>query len=255
MNTTIDSKTINKEIKNDIWPLLKDVGFSKLTSRTAWRLAEETIEVINFQSFNSYLADGIGCTTFSFAINLGVYYKCYELTPWFKPEQHIDLPQEYACHARKRLEKNINQAILFHPYNNPSGLFWEKDRMDIWYIVEDGSNIEEAINDAKHTVTTVGMDWLSKMKNIDHALQVFEQQVYKKSSTSWMDADIISALAIRLRNYKKAIKVYENILHSPYYQRVDNFEKNSKYRNKITIGDYINMANERITMLQSKFTS
>jgi hypothetical protein len=34
----MDSKVVNKVIKKHIWPFLKEQGFSKFTSRNAWRL-------------------------------------------------------------------------------------------------------------------------------------------------------------------------------------------------------------------------
>lgn len=79
----MDSKIVNKEIKKTIKPFLQAVGFTKFSERNAWRYRDEFIEVINFQSFNSYLADGVGCTTYSFAINLGVYFKWKERIPLF----------------------------------------------------------------------------------------------------------------------------------------------------------------------------
>ena len=121
----MDSKVVNKYIKNKIWPYLKEQGFSQFNARNAWRTKDETIEVINFQSFNSYIAEGVGCTTYSFGINLGVYYKCYENTPWFTKEK-IERVHEYDGHARFHLKKHINQAKLFLNHKN---IYTQKERM------------------------------------------------------------------------------------------------------------------------------
>jgi hypothetical protein len=69
----MDSKSVNKEIRQTIWPLLREAGFWRFSSRSAWRHAESRVEVLNFQSFNSYNAGVLGCTTYSFSVNLGVF--------------------------------------------------------------------------------------------------------------------------------------------------------------------------------------
>lgn len=67
----MDSKVVNRAIKANVWPMLKEHGFGHFTTRTAWRHDHDRIDVINFQSFNSYQASVIGCTTYSFALRLG----------------------------------------------------------------------------------------------------------------------------------------------------------------------------------------
>ena len=71
MSAEISSTDINRLIRHLVWARLRDVGFDRRTARTAWRRWSEGVDVVNFQSFNSYLAGGVGCTTFSFAVNLG----------------------------------------------------------------------------------------------------------------------------------------------------------------------------------------
>ena len=86
------------------------------------------IDVVNFQSFNRYNADVMGCTTFSFALNLGVYLtdvlSDYPL-PLRKGEPR---PEEYHCHIRRRL----------YP---PRPILSRAE--DIWAIDEAGGNLEE----------------------------------------------------------------------------------------------------------------
>ena len=65
--TSMDSSAVNKEIKATVRPLLQGAGFTQFTSRTAWRHSTGKTDVINFQSFNSYLANSLGCTTYSSA--------------------------------------------------------------------------------------------------------------------------------------------------------------------------------------------
>jgi hypothetical protein len=73
----MDSRVVSRSIKNEIWPLLRKSGFSAFSARTAWRFAPEQTHVVNFQSFNTYLAERLGCTTVSFGLNLGIYFTAY----------------------------------------------------------------------------------------------------------------------------------------------------------------------------------
>jgi hypothetical protein len=71
MSVQASSTDVNRAIRRLVWARLREVGFERRTARTAWRRWDEGVDVVNFQSFNSYLAGGVGCTTFSFAVNLG----------------------------------------------------------------------------------------------------------------------------------------------------------------------------------------
>ena len=55
----MDSREVNRVLKRVVWDELKGHGFVERTGRTAWRRRERTIDVVNFQSFNAYLAEQI----------------------------------------------------------------------------------------------------------------------------------------------------------------------------------------------------
>lgn len=236
----MDSRRVNKAIKEVIKPVLVKNGFTRFTSRSAWRDSEETVEIINFQSFSSYLAEGVGCTTYSFAINLGVYYKCFEKTPWFKGEAR-HLPNDYQCLSRKRLDKQIKQAKLFHPYGN----YNNKDISDIWYILENGSNLNEVIEDAKETIITYGFPWLSQNTDINYALKTYQK--ITAQSVSWADAEIMSALAIHLNMPEQAIKAYEGVMNNPFYIHIHQWDSNNKAPSE---DDYYVLASKRINFIK-----
>ncbi len=62
---TTNSSDVNRALREMLWPALKDAGFVERTARTAWRRHADRIDVVNFQSFNAYLAQQIGATTFT----------------------------------------------------------------------------------------------------------------------------------------------------------------------------------------------
>jgi hypothetical protein len=152
----VDSKTVSRAITSIIRPSLKAEGFDKFTTRSAWRIKGPAINVVNFQSFSSYLADGLDCTTFSFALNLGCHYT-------FLPHTGDDptrLPEEYQCAFRSSLSKSISQPNFL--------------RADIWFIESDGSNLQACIEDANAVIARVAMPWFARLGNLAEALRTTE---------------------------------------------------------------------------------
>lgn len=245
----MDSKVVNKAISERIKPFLKENGFTEFTSRNAWRYREERIEVINFQSFNSYLADGLGCTTYSFAINLGIYFKCFEKTPWFD-RNALTKPAEYECHVREDLEKGIKQAKLFHPYGaNPSSFGWEKEREDIWFVKEDGCNLDEVITDAKNSINHEGLKFFEDKSDLLAVIKYHEQDA-KKRGMSWIAADMISTLSLDLGDIDKAIKACESAMNQ-YLERFKlTMELRKKYKNKFNDPHPYEKAEKRLDILR-----
>jgi hypothetical protein len=155
----MDSRVVAREIKNEIWPLLRKHGFTQFSLKTAWRHLSEQIHVVNFQSFNSSLADRVGCTTFSFALNLGIYVRAI---PVLYPVRHRRdpsvTPQEFDCHFRRRLLKEIEQLVL--------------PRRDIWYVAGDGSNLLACMTDARVVLQGEGLPWFEKFQSLEDVLHL-----------------------------------------------------------------------------------
>jgi hypothetical protein len=121
------------------WP-----GLRSSRDRNSWRTCPESKWVVNFQSFNSYLAEGVGCTTFSFGINLGVYFDFHRPSPDASP---IERPKEYEATIRLHALKTLQQ-----PFFNPYGKHPGRDRRDVFFVLEDGSNLDEVIDDAREVL-------------------------------------------------------------------------------------------------------
>lgn len=131
----MDSRIVNREIRSCIWPRLRTAGFSRFNSRTAWRHAEHHIDVLNFQSFNSYNAGVLGVSTFSFAVNLGTRLRYVPSQYQIKQKEGIPFPAEYNCEIRGRLQRTLLQA------DNP--------HKDIWSIDPNGDNLAWCIGDVE----------------------------------------------------------------------------------------------------------
>lgn len=159
----MDSRAVAIGIRNEIWPLLRADGFAKFSAKTARRNLVEQIHVVNFQSFNSYVAESVRCTTFSFALNLGIYFRSVPIDYPIRggPDPSVK-PQEYHCHFRHRLFKGIEQKAL--------------PRRDTWYVEPDGTNLPETLSDARRVLELEGLPWFRKFESLEGVLRLLLEE-------------------------------------------------------------------------------
>lgn len=171
----MDSSVVNKEIKSAVRPLLQEAGFTQFTPRSAWRYSTGTINVVNFQSFNSYLANSVGCTTYSFCVRLGC---CFDAIPQServnRKSGHLR-PEEYECHFRLTLQKSIKQPNL--------------KRTDVWYIDPAGKNLETVIADAKKAILDTGLNWFTRFSDPAEVLRTLLEGSEGNESTHGFGAN------------------------------------------------------------------
>ncbi len=154
----MDSKTVSASIRKVVHPCLRDNGFQRFSDRHAWRLHDDRIDVVNFQSFNSYTAASIGCTTYSFSVNLGTYFRfvpdhiVIARNPWTNKRK---LPKEYECLFRGSLLRSFPQKEL--------------DRRDVWYIDPRGRYLDGAMENARLLLNGEGMLWFERF---DHESEI-----------------------------------------------------------------------------------
>jgi hypothetical protein len=178
----MDSKEVDRALRQALWPTLKDVGFNRRTGRTAWRDRGEAVQCVNVQSFNSYLADVIGATTYSFRVNTGVFYSAIvERSPLGAFTQDRARPKEYECHLRKTITKGFAQPNVLTKSRfgmgkgRPSLGGWS-DRPDVWLVVADGSNLLAAVEDAAERLLDDGLGWLDRVSEPREAMRRFSEE-------------------------------------------------------------------------------
>ena len=149
----MDSKVVSKLIRSEVWPVLRRLGFSKFDSRTAWRYRGPLVDVVNFQSFNTHLADGLGCTTFSFALNLGVYLRGsnFERRVKIGPDG-TPRPQEYECSFRAPLKKRT-----------PMDGF---AREDIFYVAPGGRTMGAVMDEVLFLLEREAPSWFAAFDDL-----------------------------------------------------------------------------------------
>lgn len=159
----VDGRIVGKALGEAVRPLLKSIGFTRFAGRTAWRDSEYTVDLVNFRSFTRYIADGVGCTTYSFTGDVGVFYRC------LGPGQ--DRPKYYELTFRATLGKTLNQPI-FRPYDRSA----MTDRPDVWFVTEDGRTLAECIADARECLEAQGLPFLDKFKEPRRAFESMRRE-------------------------------------------------------------------------------
>jgi hypothetical protein len=154
----MDSKAVNREIRAAIRPVLRAHGFRTFTERTAWRHSSTRIDVVNFQSFNDYMAGGLGVTTYSFGLNLAQWLTCIPPDDFgIKERRGLLAPQEWECHVRIQLRRRLPQPEL--------------SRDDLWLIDADGAYLAPAVRDARTVLLDEGLAWFDRWSDDSVVLQ------------------------------------------------------------------------------------
>lgn len=153
----MNSKVINKLIRSEIWPVLREQGFTGFSSRDAYAYVGPFINVVNFQSFNSYNASVLECTTFSFVVNLGVYIKGSPGNQRVKRDTSGKLmPHEYECSFRTSLRKR----------SSIDGFA----RDDVFFIDPLGNTVAACFRETTSLLSDVAPQWFKNRNDIDHLL-------------------------------------------------------------------------------------
>ncbi|GAA1565763.1 hypothetical protein GCM10009804_23030 [Kribbella hippodromi] len=177
---SMDGKVVGRAINSRVRPLLKAAGFDQFAGRCAWRRSEYTIEHVVFRSFSAYIADGIGCTTFSFTGELGVFYRCFDPVKV--------RPREYELTFRATLGKTLRQPIF-----NPYGSGQLQDRSDVWYVTDDGLNLEEAVEDAAVCLASQGIPFMDRLRE---PAKAFDLLLTETSNDSYDNFGALSMLLL-----------------------------------------------------------
>ncbi|MDX5299509.1 MAG: hypothetical protein LPK85_11245 [Gammaproteobacteria bacterium] len=161
----MDSKVVSRAIKAEVWPLLRDAGFSVFSPRTAWRQHFNRVDVFSFQSFNAYNAGVIGCTTSSFSVRLGCFLLVVppEHAPSrLKSKGGVLIPHEHECQFRGSLARTFQQPEL--------------ERTDIWYVSPDGASLSRSIQDVRTQYAAHAAPWYAQFGSLEHVLDILEHR-------------------------------------------------------------------------------
>jgi hypothetical protein len=144
---------VGRVIQQRLWPVLREHGFDEFTSRRAWRHRTETVDVVNVRALGAYLGRLFEVTPHSFVVDLGI--RLLYIPSWYE-EAEVDTdnrPDETECELRWALHKRVPQ-----PQVADAG---------VWFVGEDGDNLDAAIEDARDSIVAVALPWFERFRSID----------------------------------------------------------------------------------------
>jgi hypothetical protein len=175
----VDVRAVNRELRASLWPALLRHGFDVHTDRAGWRYWEGGIDVLEVSSIGAQ-ADACGCTTYSFGARIGSIPQFMgEPPPWSMARDGRPRPHYWDCQLMLGLRKTLSQP-WFRPFSaaprtslprsmrlHREGLMRAlrrdvHDRADIWFVLDDGSNLSEVINDLVLVVEGEGLRTLGR---------------------------------------------------------------------------------------------
>lgn len=192
----MDSKAVSRAIKEHIHPVLGELGFQEFTTRSAWRYADDWIDVVNFQSFNRHAADEAGITTYSFSVNIGRYFTYAPMVGDIEQKAGRLRPEEHLCHIRRRLHKGLRQKNCGF--------------RDIWLVEETGRNLAQVIADAARAIQEEATEWFERFSDLKEILRTLSEdeeseEVYGIGPMASPMRDLLAGYtALRLNRHKEA---------------------------------------------------
>jgi hypothetical protein len=159
-----DARALTRGIRETLWPVLRDAGFTEFKPRDAWQSGDAAVLVVNLWCLGAQ-AYKYRCTGTSFNLNVGVTFP--RLQRQLRPDQKIPkLPPEPMAHVRALLLKGA----------------FQKDHPGVaWYVEEDGSNLPEVLNRARDVLRSFGLPLLRELEDPRRLVTLF-----KTSPKEWV---------------------------------------------------------------------
>lgn len=174
----MDVRDVNRALRASLWSTLREHGFESRTTRAGWRYWDGGVEVLDVQSIGAG-ADAVGCTSYSFGAHVGSAPGYLPRSPRISlgPDGRLR-PHYWNCPLNVTLNKSLTQPWFkafgrepARPLTDAAAKHREglrqvlrsdvHDRPDIWYVLEDGSNLDAVVEDLERVVLSALPDLLA----------------------------------------------------------------------------------------------
>jgi len=153
-----ESKEVSKAIRMAVWPQLRENGFTKFTQTTAWRYEVDRIDILNFQQMGALIARGVDSTSFSFSVNLAIYFPFIPEPPPTHKSIAKGQPPEYCGHFRSAVKSPSEFAVPSYS--------------SLWFVSEDLSNLLEIMLEVRSRVWHYALPWFERHGDLRTAYSV-----------------------------------------------------------------------------------
>ena len=175
----MEQRDLSAALRRSYWPRLRELGFHARTDRAAWRDASDAVDVVDIWTVGQN-AIACGCTPVSVSAMVGSI-------PWFMPpppawtiKKGKARPRYPDCLLKIQLTKQLSQP-WFSPFAttaiSPLAPSFAKhldglrsvirldrhDRSDIRFVKDDGSNLEEVVEDLWRATSGIGLPMLDRL--------------------------------------------------------------------------------------------
>ena len=170
---TSTSALLNKPLRAQLFPILRNAGFERMDARNAWSWRGDFIWVLNIRAVGAYFSRVTGWPPGSVGVRLGVFFAFGPHPSGLKSDEKGRLrPPEHVCHMRSHLVRGIDQSEFTTTLHNPA----ERCRMDVWWLEPSGVNAEQVARDVAMAMVSQGLPWYSKVSNAKSALELVEER-------------------------------------------------------------------------------
>ena len=185
---SISVRDVNRSLGRLLWPALRANGFEDRTQRTAWRHREDGTDVVEIHSVGP-LYDSVGCTSFSFGAFVAASIDWAQPPQGQRDGKTYNRPHYWECDPFVRqLNKTLSQP-WFKPFTRPAEslsapmrLHQEglkrvvrtdvHDRPDIWFVLEDGTNLDQVLHDLTEVVRERGLAILERFHDAEEVVKM-----------------------------------------------------------------------------------
>ena len=202
----MNNQAVSRALRQTLWPALRQVGFVTRADRIAWRHDGGHTDLVEVSALGS-LADSVGATPASFGAYVG------SIPAWFSGRpvpmrKGLPAPHYWHCELQRTLHKTLSQP-WFTPFSRPAAASTPRsfllhreglkrvlrrdahDRLDVWYVQEDGSNLEEVVQDLLRVVWSVGLPLLDAFHDPAAVVAMAEGGQLNASSDSFAARDLV----------------------------------------------------------------
>ncbi|WP_028974578.1 hypothetical protein [Spirochaeta cellobiosiphila] len=136
-------KELNKLIKKDLYPVLKNLGFERLTVKNSYKWDDKLIYRFQIKTVGKTFSQSTGWPSSSFYCHVEPYYSFLYDSDELDRDGRIKLPRRWPSEGGMFLSCGIDQTGERASLPNRA----ERKRTDIWWVEKDGSNAQQVIQD------------------------------------------------------------------------------------------------------------
>lgn len=209
---SITVRDVNRALRQKFWPLLESKGFSDHTDRVGWRRNRGVIDVVELPSVGAQ-ADIVGCTSFSFSACVAAssswmptiaplaeaplrphFWQCDPFLVWLDKELKQPWFEPFT-----RSPKNLTPPMRAHREGLKHMLRTDvHDRPDIWFVLEDGSNLDEVLKDLTAMVMEVGLEILGRLHEPQRVIEMVLEDELASGPGSPIGQEVLKAARAEL---------------------------------------------------------